>query len=228
VPLRIVIVDAHRVFAEAVAHRLGGEPDLSVVAAVATPSEALAAVETHRPDLALVDADLGRADGVELAAALRTAAPNLAVLMVSADADPVRVSEAVRAGVSGWLTKDAGTEELLAAVRGAPRGETHIAPRILTGVIRELLASRRALDADAERLARLTPRERAVLECMADGLDRQAIARRLYLSTNTVRTHVQNILTKLGVHSSLEAVALMLRVRMGEGPAPQGRSSAGA
>jgi DNA-binding NarL/FixJ family response regulator len=214
--VRIVIVDDHRVFSEAVAARLDAEPDLRVVATAASPLEAVAAVEALRPDLALVDVELGSGDGIELTAQLRDLAPELTVLVVSCISDPVRVGEAVRAGAAGWVTKDAPTDELIDAIRGSMRGESWIPPRILTGVLRELLAARRALDHDSERFSRLTPRERLVLECMADGLDRQAIAQRLFLSTNTVRTHIQNILTKLQVHSSLEAVALALRARTAE------------
>lgn len=211
--IRVLIVDDHRVFAEAIAARLDAEPDLRVVGQANTAAQALDAVETLDPDIVLLDVELGGDDGIDLAERLRATPAAPAVVIVSFLADPVRVGEAVRAGAAGWVTKDAPTEELLGAIRGVAVGESWIPPRLLTGVLHELLTTRRIVDEDEERLGRLTPRERSVLDMMADGLDRSSIAERMFLSTNTVRTHVQNIFAKLHVRSSLEAVALALRVR---------------
>jgi DNA-binding NarL/FixJ family response regulator len=223
--IKILIVDDHRVFAEAIAARLAAEPDLRVVGQANTAVQALDAVETLAPDVVLMDVELGGDDGIELAGRLRATYPSLAVIVVSFLTDTGRVGQAVRAGAAGWVTKDAPTEELLAAIRGVSAGESWIPPRLLTGVLRDLLTTRRMVDEDEERLGRLTPRERTVLDMMADGLDRSAIAERMYLSTNTVRTHVQNIFAKLNVRSSLEAVALALRVRSNQ-PVPAGGRNA--
>lgn len=212
-PVRVLIVDDHRVFAEAMATRLDAEPDVSVVGTAANATEALSALRSLRPDLVVMDVDLSSEDGIGLAARLRELQPDLAVVIATCSSDPARVRDAVAVGILGWVTKEAAADELLTAIRGAMRGESWIPPSILTGVLRELTDARREADEDENRLSRLTPRERHVLDCMADGLDRNAIAERLYLSTNTVRTHVQNILNKLSVHSSLEAVALTLRSR---------------
>lgn len=223
--IRVLIVDDHRVFAEAISSRLQSEPDLRVVGQANTAAQALDAVETLDPDVVLMDVELGSDDGIELTARLRGMHPTLSIVIVSFLTDPVRAGDAVRAGASGWVTKDAPTEELLGAIRGVAVGESWIPPRLLTGVLRELLMTRRLVDEDEERLARLTPRERSVLDMMADGLDRSAIAERMFLSTNTVRTHVQNIFAKLHVRSSLEAVALALRVRTSRPVASAGRST---
>ena len=223
--IRVLIVDDHRVFAEAIAARLQTEPDLRVVGQANTAAQALDAVETLDPDVVLMDVELGADDGIELAGRLRATYPTLAVIVVSFLTDTARVGQAVRAGAAGWVTKDAPTEELLGAIRGVAVGESWIPPRLLTGVLRELLTTRRMVDEDEERLVRLTPRERTVLDMMADGLDRSAIAERMFLSTNTVRTHVQNIFAKLNVRSSLEAVALALRVRSSQPVAAAGRPS---
>jgi len=223
-PMRVLIVDDHRVFAEAIATRLDAEADITVVGTVSDGREAVAAAASLRPDLVLMDVELQSEDGIEVAARILQLYPELEIVVVSCLSDPARVRDAVIAGALGWVTKEAPPEELLAAMRGAARGESWIPPAILTGVFKELLAARREASEDEELLSRLTPRERHVLECMADGLDRGAIAERLFLSTNTVRTHVQNILTKLKVHSSLEAVALALRVRSAT-PVPAGSAS---
>ena len=100
---------------------------------------------------------------------------------------------------------------MVRAVRGAANGETWIPPRLLTAVLAELQATHRT-DGEDVRLRRLTDRERQVLACMMGGLDRARIANEMILSINTVRTHTQNILTKLEVHSSLEAVGLALQL----------------
>ncbi|MGF1431202.1 LuxR C-terminal-related transcriptional regulator [Kitasatospora sp. LaBMicrA B282] len=119
---------------------------------------------------------------------------------------------AVRAGVRGWVPKDSSLQHLLAVIRGVQRGETWIPPRLLTRVLAELVTLRDDLEEDTGRLASLTAREREVLDCLSDGLSRAEIGRRLYLSTNTVRTHIQNLMVKLDVHSSVAAVALAHRV----------------
>jgi len=212
-PVRVLIVDDHRVFADAIATRLAVEPDMMVVGIAGNGREAQMASEELRPDLVLMDVELTGEDGIEVAERLREGRPDLVVVVVTCLSDPARVRDAVRVGAFAWVTKDAPVDELLSAIRGAMRGESWIPPSILTGVLRELLVTQREVGEDEERLSRLTPRERHVLECMADGLDRIAIAERLFLSANTVRTHVQNILAKLQVHSSLEAVALALRTR---------------
>ena len=222
-PIRVLIVDDHRVFAEAIATRIEAEPDLTVVGTASDAREAVAATASLRPDLILMDVELeGGDDGIDLTAELVNASDDLKVVVVSCLSDAGRVRDAVVAGAMGWVTKDAPTEDLLAAMRGASRGESWIPPAILTGVFRELLTARREASADELLLSRLTARERNVLECMADGLDRSSIAEKLFLSTNTVRTHIQNVLQKLGVHSSLEAVALALRVRAVSPGAPGG------
>ncbi|MBF9069751.1 response regulator transcription factor [Streptacidiphilus fuscans] len=119
---------------------------------------------------------------------------------------------AIRAGVRGWVPKDSSLQHLLAVIRGVRSGETWIPPRLLTRVLAELMTLHDDQERDAERLATLSAREREVLDGLAAGLSRAEIGRRLFLSTNTVRSHVQNLMTKLDVHSSVAAVALAHRV----------------
>jgi DNA-binding NarL/FixJ family response regulator len=149
--IRVLIVDDHRVFAEAIGSRLKAEPDLRVVGQANTAAQALDAVETLDPDVVLMDVELGGDDGIELAARLHASYPTLSVVVVTFINDPVRAGQAIRAGATGWVTKDAPTEELLNAIRGVAVGETWIPPRLLTGVLRELLMTRRLVDEDEER-----------------------------------------------------------------------------
>jgi DNA-binding NarL/FixJ family response regulator len=219
----VLVVDDHRAFGEALAARLDLEPDLRVVGAVATARDALRLAAELAPDVVTVDIDLGAdgdGDGVDLSSQLAALASSPQVVVVSCVDDVQRAVAAVSTGSVCWVAKDAPSEELVAAVRAAVRGDGHMEPRLLGGVLRALVQRRRAEDAAASVLGRLTARELDVLELMAQGRDRSAIAAELFLTTNTVRTHVQNILGKLGAHTSLEAVAIARRCGLGQDGPP--------
>ena len=158
-------------------------------------------------------------DGIALVARARAAHPELRVVVLAVADDPRRTVRALQAGASGWVAKESSLGRLTAIVRGVLRDETHIPPLLLTGVVRELTAARRDRTESERLVESLTPREQQVLRCMVAGLGRQAVADRLYLSPHTVRTHMQNVLGKLGVHSTLAAVAVARRA--GVGPADQ-------
>ncbi|MFH8728693.1 response regulator transcription factor [Streptomyces termitum] len=162
--------------------------------------------------------DGSAADGIALAGEVRTAHPGVRVVVLAERDDARRAALALQAGASGWVAKDCSLQRLLAVVRGVLRDETHLPPALLTGVLRELTEARRHRTESERLVEALTPREREVLCCMVAGLGRKAVAERLFLSPHTVRTHMQNVLGKLGVHSTLAAVALARRA--GVGPAP--------
>ncbi|MFJ3695020.1 DNA-binding response regulator [Streptomyces sp. NPDC090052] len=238
--IRVLVVDDHRIFAESLAAALAAEPDVEVTAAGSGPAALRcldrAAADGRAFDVLLVDADLGvtagwgarpavvpaagesaPADGISLAAAVRAARPALRTVVLAVRDDPRRAALALRTGASGWVAKDCSLQRLLAVVRGVLRDETHLPPALLTGVVRELTAAHRHRSEGEVLVEALTPREREVLRCMVAGLGRKAVAERLFLSPHTVRTHMQNVLGKLGVHSTLAAVALARRA--GVGPA---------
>ena len=130
------------------------------------------------------------------------------VIILSHTSEPSRIVAAIEAGACAWVRKDESVEYLLRVLRGVAHGETWLPPAE-TGRVLSLLLTQRDLRKDGDRmLALLTPRERQVLACLAEGAGRNQVAERLNLTTNTVRTHQQNIMAKLGVHSTLEAVAL--------------------
>ncbi|MEV8568190.1 response regulator transcription factor [Streptomyces sp. NPDC051322] len=159
----------------------------------------------------------GPADGISLVAGVRESFPAARIVVLAEKDDPRRAALALQAGASGWVAKDCSLQRLLAVIRGVLRGETHLPPALLTGVLRELTAARKHRSESELLVESLTPREREVLRCMVAGLGRKAVAERLFLSPHTVRTHMQNVLGKLGVHSTLAAVALARRA--GVGPA---------
>ncbi|WP_199185677.1 response regulator transcription factor [Streptomyces carminius] len=234
--IRVLVVDDHRIFAESLAAALAVEQDVEVAAAGSSPA-ALRAVERaaadgRRFDVLLIDADLGGASppaealpaepdapaaigGIPLVSRLRTAHPGTRTVVLAERDDPCRAAAALQAGASGWVAKDSSLSRLLQVVRGVLRGETHLPPALLTGVLRELTAARRNRTESERLVESLTPREHEVLRCMVAGLGRKAVAERLYLSPHTVRTHMQNVLGKLGVHSTLAAVALARRAGVG-------------
>lgn len=239
VRIRVLVVDDHRIFAESLAAALTAEPDVDVSAAGSGPAALRClergAAESRPYDVMLVDADLGAGrppqpaplreaapegapvDGIALVAGVRAVQPGVRTVVLAERDDPRRAALALQAGAVGWVAKDCSLSRLLTVVRGVLREETHLPPALLTGVLRELTAARKHRS-DSERLVEsLTPREREVLRCMVAGLGRKAVAERLFLSPHTVRTHMQNVLGKLGVHSTLAAVALARRA--GVGPA---------
>jgi DNA-binding NarL/FixJ family response regulator len=244
VRIRVLVVDDHRIFAESLAAALAAEPDVDVAAAGSGPAALRclerAAADGRRFDVMLVDADLGTApagppvqvpvaravpdggelvfvDGISLVAGVRSGQPGVRAVVLAEKDDPRRAALALQAGACGWVAKDCSLQRLLAVIRGVLRDETHLPPALLTGVLRELTAARKHRTESERLVESLTPREREVLRCMVAGLGRKAVAERLFLSPHTVRTHMQNVLGKLGVHSTLAAVALARRA--GVGPA---------
>ncbi|WP_424892056.1 LuxR C-terminal-related transcriptional regulator [Streptomyces sp. XH2] len=157
----------------------------------------------------------GTVDGISLVAGVRSAHPAVRTVVLAERDDPRRAAAALQAGAGGWVAKDCSLSRLLAVIRGVLRDETHLPPALLTGVLRELTAARKHRTESERLVESLTPREREVLRCMVAGLGRKAVAERLYLSPHTVRTHMQNVLGKLGVHSTLAAVALARRAGVG-------------
>ncbi|HEX6075433.1 MAG TPA: response regulator transcription factor [Micromonosporaceae bacterium] len=210
--IRVLVVDDHRLFAEAVSARLAQEPDLTVLPLAYNEEHAKRLITEHRPDLLLLDLALGRDSGMAVLEHARRQRPDTRTLVLTAVGSADHLFEAVRRGATGWLPKTVDTDQLVAAVRGVAGGEGWIPAELLGDLLARLVAVPQGEDPGV--LSGLTPREFEVFRCMVDGLSRQQIARRLYLSTETVRTHTQNVLAKLGVHSVLEAVALGLRAGM--------------
>ncbi|WUT01238.1 response regulator transcription factor [Streptomyces sp. NBC_00708] len=241
--IRVLVVDDHRIFAESLAAALAAEPDVEVAAAGSGPAALRclerAVAEGRGYDVLLVDAELGNlvpqartggvpvpvpvprtgrtgpVDGISLVGAVRTARPSVRTVVLAEKDDPARAARALQAGACGWVAKDSSLQRLLAVIRGVLRDETHLPAVLLTGVLRELLADRKHRTESEKLVESLTPREREVLRCMVAGLGRKAVAERLFLSPHTVRTHMQNVLGKLDVHSTLAAVALARRAGVG-------------
>jgi DNA-binding NarL/FixJ family response regulator len=200
-PISVLIVDDHLMVAESLRRALLAEGDIEVVAVAGNAAEALEATAAHRPDVVVMDYQLPDADGAVAATRIRAAFPDTNVVMLTGSQEPSALQAALEAGCVGYIEKTSGLHKLALTVRSAASGDPMIVPPDLG----RLLVARAGTWRSATTL---TQREIEVLQLAAEGSSNQAIAERLRLSVNTVRTHLQRTLTKLGAHSKLEAVAV--------------------
>ena len=211
--VNLFILLQERTFADALAIRLEREPDMVVAAALDTSALPSRMLVGSRVDVVLLDADLADDAAFRLGQELSQAPEAPSLVFLSHSNDPERIVRAIRAGAVGWVRKDESLDRLIYVIRGVARGETWLPPDQTGEVLRLLMRrSDQAGNDDDQFLALLTDRERDVLGCLAEGQRRRDVAERLHLSPNTVRTHLQNLMGKLGVHTALEAVALTRQV----------------
>ena len=210
--IRLLLVDDHAAFRQALAFMLERQPDFTVAGQAGTLAEARRLLAgTEAVDTAVVDLHLPDGDGVDLVRDLRAVRPDAGALVLTAELDRSHLARAVEAGAAGVLHKSAPIAEVVDAVRRLCAGELLMAPAEVIELLR-LAGRRRDEDQAARRaLAALTPRERQVLQALAEGMGDKEIAARLSVSAETVRTHMVNLLGKLGVDSRLQALVFALR-----------------
>lgn len=209
--MRILLADEHALFREAMRVVLENQPDLTVVAEAGDGLQAISEAERVRPEVALLDTDLPNCNGVRATYLIKERVPECRILVLATQEDQATLIAALEAGATGYLTKDRPLAELIEAARDVYRGETRIPRGMLGALLSRLIVRRREHDVALRRTAQLTRREKEVLALLADGADKHAIAQALVISPQTARTHIQNVLAKLRVHSRLEAVALVRR-----------------
>jgi two-component system, NarL family, response regulator LiaR len=208
---RILVVHPHRIAGEAVARRLEAEEGMRIVEIAVNESAAMNAVHALGPDVAVVHTEPESRSAFRFVAALTDHDPPVRVVALLGRDDGEGAIRAIRAGARGIVTTQSSAMDLAAAVVAVCTGHAWLEGHMLGPVMRELRASSPAPNEFDEKLARLTEREREVLDGLIAGCDRARIARDLLVSVGTVRTHTRNILAKLEVHSSLEAVSVALR-----------------
>jgi DNA-binding NarL/FixJ family response regulator len=211
----VVLVEDHQMFAQALGQALE-EEGIRVLAWVTTIAEAREVVRERPPDVVVIDYLLPDGDGVEGARLVKEANPAIAVVMLTGAGDDRVLVQAMSAGCAGYLTKDQQIEDLAAAIRAARAGATLISPTTLHRLCRQLNGGAPWVGSE------LSAREVEILHLVADGLLNKEIALRVKLSVHTVRNHVQSVISKLGSHSKLEAVAVAQR----EGILQRGRARA--
>lgn len=209
--LRVLIANGQSLFREAVRAGLESQDDLVVVAEAADGVMAVAQAERSRPDVAIVDAQLSGCNGIQTTYLIKERLPRCKVILLGDVQDEVELIAAVEAGASGYFTKETPLAVVIEAARAVHRGETLIPSRMLGTVLNHLTDRRTEKDAAIRRLSRLTSRERQVLALLSEGAGNEAIADALVISPHTARTHIQNILSKLGMHSRLEAAAFVIQ-----------------
>jgi DNA-binding NarL/FixJ family response regulator len=212
--IRLLILVRERIFADALATRLEAEPDLEIVAALQTLVPSPHLLRGSRADVMLLDGDFPGNTSFDVCHELSQRGQRPLVVLLSQSPDPRRIVRGIAAGAVGWVRKEESLDRLIEVIHGVDRGETWL-PASDTGEVLRLLLQRPDPEhGSSELLGALTEREREVLLCLADGTGRRDMAEHLHMSPNTVRTHLQNLMAKLGVHSALEAVALT-RSRLG-------------
>jgi len=216
--IRVLVVDDHRFLAEALSSAIKAEPDMEVVGIASSVADVIAFPD-YPIDVVLMDYRLGDGTGADAARIMKARQPAAAVVMLTALSDDETIFESIQAGADGYLTKDRALDEVVAAVRSANAREM-LLPRSVVVEIAQRVATARGRDV-AVPFESLTPRELDVLRGLTDGLDSPMICELLDIAPNTMRTHVQNIMGKLGTHSKLEAVAFALRHGLVEPPRPQ-------
>ena len=216
--IKLVVVDDQASVREALAVMLGLAEDVDVVGTATNGEEAVAVVGEHGPDVVLMDLHMPRMGGVEATAKIHERAPDVHVVVLTTFEDDESILAALRAGASGYLTKEADRATLLQAVRSASHGQSVLDPRVQ----RRLLTLATARPAPSETPFNLTARELEILGLIGEGLRNPEIAKRLVISEATVKTHINNLFAKAGFHSRTDAVRYVLnnRVETGLHPGP--------
>ena len=201
----VVVVDDHRTFADLLALALAAEPDMNCVGTADSVESGLALVEDVRPDVVVMDVQIGDDDGILATARLLERLPATRVVVLTAHADRHVLNRASDAGACALLPKDGSLTEMLSALRTARRGGLVVHPQLLrriVGTVRPVGQS---------YVPPLTRREHQVLQLLAEGLDARAVSKQLDISLNTCRGYIKSLLLKLEAHSQLEAVAIASR-----------------
>lgn len=205
--IRILIADDHQVVRRGLLAFLGTETDMTVVGEAADGGEAVRLALALRPDVVLMDLVMAPVDGVAATRAIGRQLPGTRVVVLTSFAQEDRVVEAIRAGAVGYLLKSASGEEVTEAIRAAASGQASLAPAAAATLVRQV--------ATADPLVGLSPREREVLALVAQGCDNAEVADRLHIAPATVKTHVSNLLVKLGARdrTGLVVRAMQLGLR---------------
>jgi two-component system NarL family response regulator len=213
-PIRVLIVDDHALFRRGLEMVLAEESDIELVGEASDGAEAVAKAGEALPDVVLMDIRMPKSSGIEACRAMKEVAPSAKIVMLTISDEEEDLFEAIRAGASGYLLKDIPYDEVADVVRAVHGGQSLINPSMAAKLLTEFaaLAKRDGEERVQEVPApKLTDREMEVLRLVARGMNNRDIAKELFISENTVKNHVRNILEKLQIHSRMEAVMIAVR-----------------
>jgi two-component system response regulator DevR len=214
--VRVFLLDDHDIVRRGLAHMFEKASDIEVVGEAGTAEEGLSRIPPTRPDVALLDVRLPDGDGVTVCREIRSRHPEIYCLMLTSFSDDEALFDAIMAGASGFILKQVKSEEIVQAVRFVAKGQSLLDPAV-TGRVLERL--RKGPEED-ERLAKLSPQERNILELIADGLTNRQIAEEVHLAEKTVKNYVSNLLTKLGMERRTQAAVYAARLGEQRGDRP--------
>jgi DNA-binding NarL/FixJ family response regulator len=206
--LRVFLVDDHELMRVGLRTIMSAEPDLEVVGEAATAADAVGRIAAARPDVAVVDLQLGATSGIEVCRNVRSRCPEVRCLVLSAFSDERDVAAAVMAGAAGYVLKQRANRERIDTIRAIARGDTVLDPAL----VQDVVARFRAYSGPEALLERLSAQERRILDRIAGGRTNRQIAEELSLAEKTVRNYVSNLLAKLGMHRRSEAAAFAARL----------------
>ncbi len=213
--IRVLIADDQALFRRGLFVVLAGEERIKVVAEADNGEDAVARAEQLAPDVVLMDVRMPRLSGIEAARQVRDLVPTTKILMLTVSDEEDDLYEAIKAGANGYLLKEISVEEVAEAIRAVVQGQSLISPSMASKLLNEFNAlARRAAQQEQVSAPVLTARELEVLKLVARGLSNREVAEGLFISENTVKNHVRNILEKLHLHSRMEAVMYAVRKRL--------------
>jgi DNA-binding NarL/FixJ family response regulator len=215
-PIRVLIVDDHALFRRGLEMVLSGEPGIEVIGEGGDGLEAVQKARDLTPDVILMDIRMPRRGGIEACAAIKEAVPSAKIVMLTISDEEEDLFEALKAGATGYLLKEIAIDEVPQAVRAVHGGQSLISPSMASKLIAEFTALAKRSEERQQQVPapRLTDREMEVLRLVARGLGNREIARELFISENTVKNHIRNILEKLQLHSRMEAVVYAVREKL--------------
>jgi two-component system, NarL family, response regulator NreC len=208
--IRILLADDHTVVRRGLRLLLEGQPDFSVVAEAADGKQAVDAAEASQPDVVLLDIAMPNLNGIEAAQRILSVAPNTSIVVLSMHADESYVLRALKAGAKGYLLKDSAEGDLIEAIKSVTRGKTFFSPEITKMLAEDYVREIRTRGIE-DSYELLTPREREILQLLAEGKSNKDIATLLNLSLYTVETHRRNLQDKLNLHSFAELILYAVR-----------------